>query len=166
MSEPKKKRKTNYLNNKDMLAEVVKSLDQDQPTEKLAHMWTVLAHRYASRGNFASYSYRDDMEAYALYMVCRTWKSFNPEKSNNPFAFFTQCIKHSFYQFLNKEKRQRDIRDELLVYSGMNPSNTYLADYEEQQGAARAEEGNTGDYADTTESNVEQVYEGQYSDTE
>ena len=106
------------------------------------------------------------MEAYALYMVCRTWKSFNPEKSNNPFAFFTQCIKHSFYQFLNKEKRQRDIRDELLVYSGMNPSNTYLADYEEQQGAARAEEGDTGDCTNTTESNVEQVYEGQYSDTE
>lgn len=152
MAEPKKKRKTNYLNNKDMLAEVEKSLDRDQPTEKLAHMWTVLANRYASRGNFASYSYRDDMEAYALYMVCRTWKSFNPEKSNNPFAFFTQCIKHSFYQFLNKEKKQRDIRDGLLVYSGLNPSNTYLADYEDQQATDR---NNADSSPDTSPDGVE-----------
>ena len=128
-----KKRKTNYLNNKDMLAEVKASLDQDSPTPKLSRMWMLLVKRYSSRVNFSGYTYRDDMEAYALYMICRTWKSFNPERSSNPFAFFTQCIKHSFYQFLNKEKRQRDIRDELLVYSGLNPSHTYLADYEHNQ---------------------------------
>lgn len=163
MSTPQpKKRKTNYLNNKDMLAEVKQSLEQDQPTPKLAHMWKTLAKRYSSRAQFAGYSYRDDMEAYALYMICRTWKSFNPEKSNNPFAFFTQCIKHSFYQFLNKEKRQRDIRDELLIDSGMNPSNTYLADYEEQQGANRISD---YDEMDSPDTNVEQDYDGQYSNS-
>lgn len=129
----KPKRKKNYVNNKDMMIEIHKSIEQDKLTDTLAKMFMLLSKRYSSRGNFSGYTYRDDMEAYALYMVCRTWKSFNPEKSNNPFAFFTQCIKHSFFQFLNKEKRQRDIRDELLVNSGMNPSNTYITTYEDEQ---------------------------------
>lgn len=67
-------------------------------------------------------SYNEDMQAYAMMMLVRTWNAFNPEKSNNPFAFFTQCIKHSFIQYLNQEKRQRNIRDLLLVDQGMSPS--------------------------------------------
>lgn len=70
-------------------------------------------------------SYNEDMQAYAMMMLVRTWNSFNPEKSNNPFAFFTQCIKHSFIQYLNQEKRQRDVRDLLLIDSGLNPSYGY-----------------------------------------
>lgn len=132
----KPKKKKNYLNNADLLIELKKSNDQGQMTNKLAHMLQTLADRYASRGNFAGYSYVEDMKAYAMYMVCRTWHRFDSEKSNNPFAFFTQCIKHSYYQFLNKEKRQRMIRDELLVYSGLNPSNTYLNDYEDANGSS------------------------------
>lgn len=129
---PKKKKKKKYLNNADMLIELEKSRERGQMTERLGHMLQTLATRYASQGNFAGYSYVDDMKAYAMYMICRTWHRFDPSKSNNPFAFFTQCIKHSYYQFLNKEKRQRVIRDELLVYSGMNPSNTYLSEYEDE----------------------------------
>lgn len=127
-----KKRKKKYLNNADMLIELEKSRENGKMTERLGHMLQTLATRYASQGNFAGYSYVDDMIAYAMYMICRTWHRFDPTKSNNPFAFFTQCIKHSYYQFLNKEKRQRVIRDELLVFSGMNPSNTYLSDYEDE----------------------------------
>lgn len=67
-------------------------------------------------------TYNEDMQGYAMMMLVRTWNSFNPEKSNNPFAFFTQCIKHSFIQYLNQEKRQRNIRDLLLVDQGMTPS--------------------------------------------
>ncbi len=128
---PKKKRKKKYLNNADLLVQLAASNEQGRMNELLAHMLQTLTARYASQGNFAGYSYVEDMKAYAMYMICRTWHRFDKNKSNNPFAFFTQCIKHSFYQFLNKEKRQRVIRDELLVYSGMNPSNTYISDYEE-----------------------------------
>jgi DNA-directed RNA polymerase specialized sigma24 family protein len=67
-------------------------------------------------------TYNDDMQAYAMMMLVRTWKSFDLNKSNNPFAFFTQCIKNSFKQYLNLEKRQRTIRDLLLVDQGLNPS--------------------------------------------
>jgi len=137
---PRKKRKKKYLNNADLLIQLELSNEKGRMTELLAHMLLTLTTRYASQGNFAGYSYVDDMKAYAMYMICRTWHRFDKNKSNNPFAFFTQCIKHSFYQFLNKEKRQRVIRDELLVYSGMNPSNTYISDYEDTLKEAKQQE--------------------------
>lgn len=75
-------------------------------------------------------TYNEDMQAYAMMMLVNTWNSFNPEKSNNPFAFFTQCIKNSFVQYLNKEKRQRDIRDASLVNNGLTPSFSYQMEHE------------------------------------
>lgn len=125
-----KKRKTNYLNNKDLLAQVVLSKEQGRMTDRLAHMLQTLAARYGKKGNFANYTYNEDMQAYAMLMLVKTWNSFDPDKSSNPFAFFTQCIKNSFIQYLNQERRQRDVRDELLVESGLSPSHTYLSDHE------------------------------------
>lgn len=124
---PRKPR--NYLNNRDLLAEVLKSKEQDKMTDKLAHMLTMLCNRYATKPNYVNYTYNDDMRGYAMMMICRTWFKFNPEKSDNPFAFYTQCIKHSFIQFLNQEKRQRDIRDEILVDKGLNPSFNYQMEH-------------------------------------
>lgn len=74
-------------------------------------------------------SYNEDMQGYAMMMLVRTWKSFDPEKSQNPFAFFTQCIKNSFIQLLNQEKKQRSLRDTMLVSSGLCPSHTFTNDY-------------------------------------
>jgi len=143
---PKKK---NYLNNKDLLAEVVLSKANGKMSDKLAHMLTVLCARYGRKGNFSGYTYNDDMQAYAMMMLVRTWNSFKPEKSNNPFAFFTQCIKNSFIQFLNQERRQRDIRDVMLVDKGLTPSYTFQMEHETAQKKA-AEEGHNedGDYDD------------------
>jgi len=129
----KKKRKTNYLNNADLLAETIKSKEQDKMTEHLAKMLVTLVARYGKKGNFANYTYNDDMQGYASMMLVKTFRSFNPEKSTNAFAFFTQCVKNSFIQFLNQERRQRDIRDEVLVSKGLNPSFTFTAAYEAQQ---------------------------------
>lgn len=127
---PKKPRKVNYLNNKDLMAEVLKSKEQDAMTDKLAHMLQTLAARYGKKGNFANYTYNEDMQAYAMLMLVKTWRSFNPEKSQNPFAFFTQCIKNSFIQYLNQERRQRDVRDVLLVDKGLSPSYTFQMEHE------------------------------------
>ena len=67
-----------------------------------------------------------------MMMLVRTWKSFNPEKSSNPFAFFTQCIKNSFIQYLKAERRQRDVRDLLLVDQGLDASYTYQDKYQQE----------------------------------
>ena len=130
MTTKKTKRKVNYLNNKDLLKEVIKSKEQNKMSDKLAHMLQTLTARYGKKGNFSGYTYNEDMQAYAMLMLVKTWNSFNPEKSNNPFAFFTQCIKNSFIQYLNQERRQRDVRDELLVDNGLTPSHTYMSDHE------------------------------------
>lgn len=114
--------KTIYLNNRELLAEVTRSKKKGIMSDQLARMLQMLCTRYAKKGNFVGYTYNEDMQAYAMMMLVRTWNSFDPEKSNNPFAFFTQCIKNSFIQYLNQEKRQRNIRDLLLVDQGMTPS--------------------------------------------
>lgn len=111
-----------YLSNRELLAEVKKAKKKGEMSNELARMLQMLCSRYAKKGNFVNYTYNEDMQAYAMMMLVRTWNSFNPEKSSNPFAFFTQCIKNSFIQYLNQEKRQRNIRDLVLVDQGLNPS--------------------------------------------
>jgi len=101
-------------------------------------MLQLLTLRYGKKGNFSGYTYNDDMQSYAMLMLVKTWNSFDPAKSSNPFAFFTQCIKNSFIQYLNYEKRQRDIRDEVLVDKGMSPSFGYQYDLEEKQANTEA----------------------------
>lgn len=122
---PAKPRKAAYLTNKELLAEVIVAKERGVMTDKLARMLMMLTRKYSKKGNFVNYTYNDDMVSYALMMLVRTWNSFNPEKSSNPFAFYTQCIKNSFVQYLKQEKRQRNIRDALLVDNGMNPSFGY-----------------------------------------
>lgn len=129
-----------YLNNKSLLAEVMESKRKGKMTDKLAKMLMLLTSRYAKKGNFANYSYNEDMVGYAMLMLVKTWDSFDPNKSDNPFAFFTQCIKNSFIQYLNQEKRQRNIRDELLVDVGMSPSHTYTNEHSEDRVLAHDEE--------------------------
>ncbi len=114
--------KTMYLNNKELLIAVRESKEQGKMSNKLANMLQLLCSKYATKGSFVNYSYNEDMQAYAMMMLVRTWNSFDPSKSNNPFAFFTQCIKNSFIQYLNQEKRHRTVRDLLLVDIGLNPS--------------------------------------------
>ena len=114
--------KTMYLTNKELLPAVRDSKELGKMSPRLAMMLQLLCSKYATKGSFVNYSYNEDMQAYAMLMLVRTWNSFDLNKSNNPFAFFTQCIKNSFIQYLNQEKRQRTIRDLLLVDQGLNPS--------------------------------------------
>lgn len=129
LQEEKPAKKRNYLNNKDLLEQVKLSKAQGKMTNTLAKMLQMLCFRYAQKGNYVNYTYNEDMQAYAMMMLCRTWNAFDPAKSDNPFAFYTQCIKHSFSQYLNAEKRQRDIRDAVLVENGLNPSFNYQIEH-------------------------------------
>jgi DNA-directed RNA polymerase specialized sigma subunit len=125
----KKNTKNMYITKAELLKEVVISKQKGKMSNELARMLMLLTSKYAKSSNFARYTFNEDMQAFALMMLVRTWNSFDPTKSENPFAFFTQCIKNSFIQFLNTEKRQRNIRDELLVDQGLTPSYTYLAEH-------------------------------------
>jgi len=120
-----KKKKGFYLKNKDLLAEVIECKKTDVMSDKLARMLQLLTAKYGRSGNFGGYSYNEDMQAYAMMTLCKSWKVFNPERSSNPFAYYTQSIQNAFKQYLNREKTQRLVRDELLVSNGLNPSYTY-----------------------------------------
>lgn len=118
-----------YVRNKDLLRATIESKKGDRMSDELGNMLIMLCSRYGKKGNWANYTYNDDMQAYAMMMLVRTWRSFNEERGTNAFAFFTQCIKNSFKQFLNAEKKQRNVRDELLIKQGLDPSFTYLNEH-------------------------------------
>lgn len=127
MNPPKKKK--NYLNNGDMLAELRKCHEQDKLTEEMGKMLMTLVKRYATIPRFANYSYNDDMQGFALLTLCKVWKRFNIEQYSNPFAYYTQITHHAFHQLDNAERKQRDIRDAVLVDQGKNPSFNYAERY-------------------------------------
>ena len=111
--------------------EVVVSKKAGKMSDGLATLLTDLTKRYAHGPNFKGFTYNEDMQAYAMVMLCRTWDKFKPELSDNPFAFYTQCIKGSFCQFLNREKRERDIKKALEIENA-GKTNSYSMVDEEQ----------------------------------
>jgi DNA-directed RNA polymerase specialized sigma subunit len=118
--------KKKYLTNKELLLEIERCHQKGDMTNEFAKMIMMLCHRYSQRGEYVNYSYNEDMQSFALLTVCKVWRSFDPSKSQNPFAYFTQTIKHAFFQYLNTERKHRDTRDALLVEQGDNPSFTYM----------------------------------------
>lgn len=129
----KKKKAKHYLNNGDMLIEWKLSNEKGYMTDKFGRMIMLLTKRYSSKMRFnVCDSFREDMESYALMIVAKVWRSFNPEKSNNPFAYFTQVVTRAFYQFQNSERVQRNITNELNISAGQSPSHAYMVEYEYQ----------------------------------
>lgn len=120
-----KKKKKNYLNNADMLLELIKCHDRDRLTEEMGKMFISLVKRYASIPRFSGYTYNEDMQSFALLTLSKVWRGFDATKYKNPFAYFTQIVHNAFHQFDNQERRQRDIRDAVLVEHGKNPSFSY-----------------------------------------
>jgi DNA-directed RNA polymerase specialized sigma24 family protein len=123
-----------YLSNNLLLPAVIESRKIGKISSELAGYLLMLATRYASKPSFANYSFREDMVAEALADLCKNALKFNPEKSNNPFAFYTSCIHNSFLGYLNLEKKQRKIRDQMLVELGENPSYGFMAEYKASMG--------------------------------
>lgn len=120
--------RTIYLNNKELMAAVRESKEKGQMTDQLARMLQLLCSRYGRKGSFVNYSYNEDMQAYAMMMLVRTWGNFNPDKGSNPFAFYTQCVKNSFIQYLNQEDHEQKARNKMLIAQGLNPSYNYQED--------------------------------------
>lgn len=118
-----------YLTNATLLPEVLVAKEQNKVTEKLGQMFLTLTTNYAKRPIFSSYTYKNDMISEALINLCQNALKFDPEKSNNPFSFYTTCIHNSFLQYLNTEKKHRRIRDQLLIDIGENPSFNFTSEY-------------------------------------
>lgn len=118
--------KGHYLTNASLLEAVKEAKEKGRVTDKLAKMWMLLTERYAHKSTFVGYSFRDDMVSVALINLVANGLKFNAEKYNNPFAYYTTMIHHSFLQYLADEKKHRNIRDIIMVENGINPSSTFL----------------------------------------
>ena len=111
-------------------AQLIEAIAEDKAngkvlSPKLARYLYMIAERYSFSSSFAGYSFREDMVSFAVVNLCANWHKFDPEKSDNPFAFYTTAAYRSFLQYLADEKKQRDIRDQMLVEAGANPSFSY-----------------------------------------
>ena len=98
------------------------SKDHGQVTNKLARMYIMMCEKYAMKYNWRGYTYNDEMRNSAILQLTYVGLRFNESKSANPFAYYTAAITNSFCRVLNTEKRNQNIRDDILEINGLNPS--------------------------------------------
>lgn len=115
--------------------------DAGQITPTLARMMIKLCERYATRGNVRGYTYNDEMKGQAILQLTQIGLQFDESKSDNPFAYFTAAVTNSFVRVINIEKRNQNIRDDILEMNGMNPSYSRTGQGEHEAAMRRHTEG-------------------------
>lgn len=91
-------------------------------TDKLARMFILLVDRYSQRANWRGYTYVDEMKGQSLLQLSQMGLQFDEAQSDNPFAYYTAAITNSFTRVLNIEKKNQNVRDEILIDMGQTPS--------------------------------------------
>ena len=99
-----------------ILCEDAKKNDKEKPlvTNYIGGCFLKIANHLSYRPNFINYTYRDDMISDGIENCLQYLDNFDPEKSKNPFAYFTQIIYYAFIRRIQKEKKQVEIKQKLL----------------------------------------------------
>jgi hypothetical protein len=116
------------------------SKDHGRITENLGRMFIKLADRYAQRSNWRGYTYIDEMKGQAILQLSQIGLQFDESKSENPFAYYTAAVTNSFTRILNIEKKNQNIRDDMLEEAGLTPSLTRQNSQEYAEEIARQAE--------------------------
>ena len=114
-------KKKNYVNNKDLLAALIeyksKCVEAEESGGKnpqvpdyIGKCIMLIAQRLSTRPNFSGYMYKEEMVSDGIENCLQYIHNFNPEKSQNPFAYFTQIIWYAFLRRISKEKKQMYIK--------------------------------------------------------
>lgn len=139
-------KKRNYVNNADFLQALVdyrnackEAEDSGDKTpqvpEYVGKCILLIAQRLATKPNFSGYSYKEEMISDGIENCLQYIHNFDPEKSSNPFAYFTQIIWYAFLRRIQKEKKQTYIKfkasQSMLTQSIIEDSNeTSIPTYE------------------------------------
>ena len=126
-----RKKSEHYVNNKEFLealivyrAEVKVAHEKGLPTPRitnyLGECFLKIATHLSYKPNFVNYMFREDMICDGIENCVQYIKNFDPAKSSNPFAYFTQIIHYAFLRRIQKEKRQMDIRTKIIERSGFD----------------------------------------------
>ena len=111
-----RKRSEHYVNNKEFFAAIVaykleileaEKLGKPKPriTNYLGECFLKIATHLSYKPNFVNYMFKDDMVCDGIENCVQYINNFNPEKSQNPFAYFTQIIYYTFLRRIQKEKK-------------------------------------------------------------
>lgn len=85
-----------YINPQELREEVIKSRELNELTPRAVIMFQTMAKEASKKLRYRDEEDRKDCIAFAMMDVVRYWRSYNPEKSKDPFAYFTQMIKNGF----------------------------------------------------------------------
>ena len=124
-----KAQKPHYVDNKKFLEAMVEYREkctnaeeqkESKPdvTNYIGECFLKIANHLSYRPNFINYTFRDDMISDGIENCLQYMSNFNPEKSNNPFAYFTQIIYYAFIRRIQKEKKQMLIKSKLIANAG------------------------------------------------
>lgn len=138
-----KKKSEHYVNNKELLealivyrSKVEKSFmeingreptkadrsqhwpGKPQITNYLGECFLKIATHLSYKPNFVNYMFRDDMISDGIENCVQYIHNFDPEKSKNPFAYFTQIIHYAFLRRIQKEKKQLEIKTKIIERTG------------------------------------------------
>jgi hypothetical protein len=116
------------------------SKDHGRITENLGKMFIKLSERYAQRSNWRGYTYIEEMKGQAILQLSQIGLQFDESKSENPFAYYTAAVTNSFTRILNMEKKNQNIRDDLMEEAGLTPSMTRQHSQEYAEEIARQAE--------------------------
>jgi len=125
----KRKRSEHYVNNKEFLAALIKYREDIEIAEikgnpkppisrYIGECFLKIANHLSFKPNFVNYMFKEDMISDGIENCVQYVHNFNPEKSQNPFAYFTQIIHYAFLRHIQREKRQLDIKNKIIERSG------------------------------------------------
>ena len=125
------KKKEHYVNNKDFLeamivyrTKVIAARESEEPKPKvpeyIGSCFLKIATHLSYRPNFVNYMFKDDMICDGIENCLQYIDNFDPEKSRNPFAYFTQITYFAFLRRIQREKKQLDIKTRILEKSGFD----------------------------------------------
>ena len=139
----KRKRSEHYVNNKEFLEALIdyrqkvkiaaekeipgitneqlkkwKSPNRPQIPKYIGECFLKIATHLSYKTNFINYIFIDDMISDGIENCVQYVNNFDPEKSKNPFAYFTQVIHYAFLRRIQKEKRQLEIKNKILERTG------------------------------------------------
>ena len=118
-----------YVNIKEFLAalikyredvEIARLQDKIKPVipRYIGECFLKIANHLSFKPNFVNYMFKEDMISDGIENCVQYIHNFNPEKSKNPFAYFTQIIHYAFLHRIQREKRQLEIKNKILEKSG------------------------------------------------
>ena len=126
----KAKEKPHYVDNKKFLEAMIEHRERCEKAAKrnrkkpdvtnyIGECFLKIANHLSYRPNFINYTFRDDMISDGIENCLQYMDNFNPDKSKNPFAYFTQIIYYAFIRRIQKEKKQIQIKSKLIANAGV-----------------------------------------------